>query len=196
MRKKTILIAVFCLLSVFPGYSQQSDSVPKPRNHFSLAISTGWSHYINSLKTVNSDEVNKDFVGVNMRFLWEPGYRLGLGLETGFYRIFRIKKEFTPEITGESNLYCFPLLLVVRMRVVDHFYLSVAPGLAVLVSKISGIQGTTVSTQWSYANFEVTASYLYPVSRHFSFGGEARIFLIGKVNDFMYTLQATCAVTL
>jgi len=196
MRKKTLLVTVLCVLSVFSVYSQQNDSVSKPRSHFSLAISTGWSHYINSLETVDANEVGKDFVGANLRFLWEPGYRLGLGLEAGFYRIYGINMELAPEVLGKSKLYCFPLLLVARMRIVDHFYLSVAPGLSILVSEISTDQDKIISTQFSLANFEATASYLYPVSKHFLIGGEARFLIIGKIEDYLYSIQATCAVKL
>jgi len=196
MKKKILLITFFCVLAVFPLFAQQVDSVSKPKSHFSLAISAGWSHYINSLETVDAKDVGKDFIGLNLRFLWEPGYRLGIGLETGFYRIYNVKQEFTPEVTGQSRLYCYPLLIVARMRIVDHFYLSVAPGLSLLVSEIGGVDGKTVSTQFSLANFEATASYLYPVSKHFLVGGEARFLIIGKVEDYFYSIQATCAVRL
>ncbi len=196
MKKEILLTTLFCVLLIYPLFAQQVDSVSKPKSHFSLSVSTGWSHYINSLETVDAKDVGKDFIGLNLRFLWEPGYRLGIGLETGFYRIYNVKQEFTPEVTGQSRLYCYPLLLVARMRIVDHFYLSVAPGLSILVSDISGVDGKTVSSQLSLANFEATASYLYPVSKHFLVGGEARFLIIGKVEDYLYSVQATCAVRL
>ena len=167
-----------------------------PASHYTLAIGVGWSHYFANMDLVPARNVKKDFIGASFRFMWEPEYRLSLGLETGLYRIFRVDSTLTSEYTLDAKMYVVPLLLVIRMRIVDHFYLSVAPGLAVQFSQISGIGEKISSTQYSMSNFEGCASYLYPLSKHLIVGGEARIFHFGKTNDYIMSINAVFAVKL
>jgi len=196
---RTVIICLLCLVTVLPLSAQKNDSIPQPAtriSHYTLAIGVGWSHYFANMDLVPARNVQKDFIGASFRFMWEPEYRLSLGLETGFYRIFRVDSILTSEYTLDSRMYVVPLLLVVRMRIVDNFYLSVAPGIAIQFSQISGIGDKISSTQYSYANFEGCASYLYPLNKRFVLGGEARIFYIGKTNDYIMSLNAVFAVKL
>jgi len=145
---------------------------------------------------VPARNVQKEFIGTSFRFMWEPEYRLSLGLETGFYRIFRVDSVLTTEYTMDARMYVVPLLLVIRMRIANNFYLSVAPGLAMQFSTINGIGDKIQSHQLSLANFEACASYLYPLNKHCEVGGEAKFFYIGKTNDYIMSLNAVFAVKL
>jgi len=194
--KRTVIISLLCLFATWTVTAQHNDSIPKTRSHYTLAIGTGWSHYFSNMDLVPARNVQKEFIGTSFRFMWEPGYRLSLGLETGFYRIFRVDSVLTSEYNMDARMYVVPLLLVIRMRIVDNFYLSVAPGLAVQFSRISGIGDKIKSTQYSFANFEACASYLYPLNKHFVVGGETRFLYIGKTNDYIMSLNAVFAVKL
>ncbi|MCX6286956.1 MAG: outer membrane beta-barrel protein [Bacteroidetes bacterium] len=194
--KRTIIINLICLFAICTASAQNNDSIPKTRSHYTLAIGLGWSHYFSNMDLVPARNVQKDFIGTSLRFMWEPEYRLSLGLETGLYRIFRVDSVLTSEYTMDARMYMVPLLLVIRMRIVDNFYLSIAPGLAVQFSQISGIGDKISSTQYSFANFEACASYLYPLNKHMEVGGEARFFYIGKTNDYIMSLNAVFAVKL
>jgi hypothetical protein len=190
----------FLLLLVLPAWTslqaQKNDTLRKPWNHFSLSISPGWTHYVNSLQNVGESKVRLDFAGVALKFFWEPEHRLSLGLETGYYTIFKLSQEVSPGETGTSTMTCIPFLLVARMRIFDHFYLSAAPGLALIYTRLEGVGDKITSHQTSLSNFEVAASYLYPVSRLFSVGGTAAFMSIGKTNDYLYSIQAVCTVKL
>ncbi|MEI6888955.1 MAG: hypothetical protein ACOYM0_05365 [Bacteroidales bacterium] len=191
--KKITVIILFCLLACFNVRSQEGNSRV---THFSLAIGAGWSHYFANMDLVPARNVHKEFIGTSFQFMWEPEYRLSLGLETGLYRIFKVDSVLTKEYTMDSRMYMIPLLLVIRMRIVDHFYLSVAPGLAIQLLQIRGIGETISSTQYSFANFEACASYLYPLSKRFVVGCEARFFYIGATNDNIMSLNAVFALRL
>jgi len=197
MYKITFVLIFMILFGITSAYSQEKkDTIVKKRlNYYSLTIGTGWSHYINSME-LGKENAKEDFIDLSLRFLWEPEHRLSLGLETGYYRIFSVKSDSTNEMAGEAKLYALPLLLVVRMRIVDHFYLSVAPGMALLFSKVDAAGNKSSSMILSAANFEATASYIYPLGKRFSVGGELRFFSIGKTNDFLYSVNAVCAVKL
>lgn len=196
--KKTILICLFSLAAVLSVSAQKADTIKtqKIKSHYTLAVGAGWSHYFANMDLVPARDVQKDFIGTSFRFMWEPEYRLSLGLETGFYRIFKVDSTLTSEYSMKSRMNVVPLFLVVRMRIVDNFYLSIAPGLAIQYSKITGIGPEITSKQFSMANFLICASYLYPLGKHFVVGGEARAMYFGKTDDLMMSLSAVFAVKL
>ena len=192
--RKSISICLLCLFAALAVSAQTNDSIPKSRSHYTLAAGAGWSHYFSNMDLVPARNVQKDFVGLSFRFMWEPEYRLSLGLETGFYRIFKVDSVLTSEYTMHARMNMVPLLLVVRMRIADNFYLSVAPGIVVQFSQITGIGDKIQSTQYSFANFEACASYLYPLGKYLMAGGEARFFYIGKTNDYILSVNAVFGV--
>ncbi len=192
--RKILLPLLLCLVVSPALFSQSGDSIPKAKSHYTLALGTGWSHYFANMDIVPADKVHKDFVDLSFRFLWEPEYRLSLGLETGFYRVFKVDSVLSQEYTMHSRMNMMPLLLVVRMRIIDHFYLSAAPGIVVQFSKVEGIGEATSSTQFSLANFEACASYLYPLGKSFFTGGEARFLYVGVTNDYLISLNAVFGV--
>jgi hypothetical protein len=191
---RSVIIILLCLFSAWAASSQTSDSIPKTRSHYTLAVGAGWSHYFSNMDLVPARNVQKDFAGFSFRFMWEPEYRLSLGLETGFYRIFKIDSTLSNEYSMHARMNMVPLLLVIRMRVVDNFYLSAAPGIVLQYSQVTGIGDKVTSSQISMANFEACASYLYPLSKYFEVGGEGRFFYIGKTNDYLMSLNAVFAV--
>jgi hypothetical protein len=48
----------------------------------------------------------------------------------------------------------------------------------------------------SLANFELTGSYIYPLSKHWLVGGEMKVFHSGTLDDWLYSIMATFAVRL
>ena len=41
---------------------------------------------------------------MKLQTLWEPEYRLSLGLETGYYKLFRAKGQMTGNAIGQVDL--------------------------------------------------------------------------------------------
>ncbi|MEI6434260.1 MAG: hypothetical protein WCP32_05395 [Bacteroidota bacterium] len=195
MIKKQIFFALL-ILSIAPSlFSQEKNSFTEKRNHYSLAVGVGWAHYINSLE-IGHDEATINSAGISFRFFWEPEHRLSLGLETGFYRLFKVKSKTYTDFTGQATMSAIPLLLTVRMRVIDHFYLSTGAGLAVMFNKVKGIDNKIYSTLISYSNYQFSVSYIYPLAKHIQVGGEFKFLNFGKTADWMYSLQAFCALRL
>ncbi|MCX6269361.1 MAG: outer membrane beta-barrel protein [Bacteroidetes bacterium] len=186
------LVLIFFTMGL---YSQTKDSVKVRLNHYTLTIGGGWTHYINNLENGDQD-IQKDFAGVSFKFFWEPEYRLSLGLETGYYELFKVKYRVNPDTTARIDRTVIPLLLLVRMRIVDHVYLGAGMGLAIINTKVAGAGEKITTRTTSFANFEVSAAYIYPLSKHWLVGGEFKTFRFGGLNDWMYSLQATCTVKL
>jgi len=189
-KKIYIIIFIIAMLSFNNAEAQKIDT-NKVKQRYSLALSLGWSHYINSIVTVDSKDVHKDFFGGSARFLWEPGYRISLGFEFDFFRIYYVKQALAPKIVARSAMYAVPFFLVARIRLAKNFYFSAAPGITMLYSRITGVGNKVKSIQWSFSNFQFCASYLYPLNYHFQVGGEGKFYSIGKVNDLAYSLQVT-----
>ena len=195
MVKREVLIIALSLLLACSAFAQAPDSVKVKRHHYSLAIGVGWAHYINTLE-MGKDDATINSLGVSLKFFWEPEHRLSLGLESGFYRLYKVRSKTYTDIPGQATMSAMPLLLTVRMRIVDHFYLSVGAGLAVMFNKVTGIDNQINSNILSLSNYQFSGSYLYPLAKHWRVGGEFKVLNFGKASDWMYTLQAVCAVRL
>ena len=195
MAKRNALILALSLFLAFSGISQQADSIKVKKNHYSLALGVGWAHYINTLE-IGKDNATINSAGLSLKFFWEPEHRLSLGLESGFYRLYKVKSKTYTDLQGQASMSAIPLLLVVRMRIIDYFYLSAGAGLAVMFNKVTGIDNKVYSNSLSLSNYQFSGSYLYPMTKHWQVGGEFKVLNFGMASDWMYTLQAVCAVKL
>jgi hypothetical protein len=187
---------VFTLVLIFftiGAFSQQKDSVKVRLNHYTLTVGVGWTHFINNLE-YGDQNIRKDFAGVSLKFYWEPEHRLSLGLETGYYQLFKVENQLNADTLGQIRRTVIPLLLLVRMRIVDNFYLGAGLGMSIINNKVSGMGEKIITKTTSLANFELSGAYLYPLSKHWLIGGEAKMFYFGNLSDWMYSLQATCSV--
>ena len=195
MAKRNALILTLSLFLGFSGISQQADSIKVKKNHYSLALGVGWAHYINTLE-IGKDNATINSAGLSLKFFWEPEHRLSLGLESGFYRLYKVKSKTYTDLQGQATMSAIPLLLVVRMRIIDYVYLSAGAGLAVMFNKVTGIDNKVYSNSLSLSNYQFSGSYLYPLTKHWQVGGEFKVLNFGMASDWMYTLQAVCAVKL
>ena len=185
--KKTILIGLLFLV-VLSGKVLAQDSLAQPRrNHYSLAVGLGFNHYFNTLQ-IAKDFANPNSGTVSFRFFWEPEHLLSLGLETGYFRLFKVEKKISSESTSTATMDIVPLFLLVRMRVVNYFYVTVGMGLAMMINKVS-LDRNINSTFFSLSNFKFGASYLHPVGKNFFAGVELGTDNIGKTNDWTFSAQ-------
>ena len=195
MGRKTLVITFVMVLFSLALFSQQEDSVKERLNHYTFTIGTGWTHYVNNLEYGNKNMKN-DFAGVSFKFFWEPEYRLSLGLETGYYKLFKITNQINQDTTVDIDRSLVPFLLLVRMRIVDNVYLGAGMGMSFITNKATGA-GQEIKTKMnSLANFELTGSYIYPLSKHWLIGGDLKVFYSGTLEDWIYSVQATCAFRL
>jgi len=193
MDKIKTAIALALILFASFAIAQQKDSVKVHLNHYTLTVGAGWTHYINNLEN-GGQNMKNNFAGVSFKFFWEPEHRLSLGVETGYYRLFRVSNQVTTDTSVQADRVVVPFLLLARMRIIDHFYLGVGMGMAMITSKVSGFGEKIVTKTWSLSNYEASGSYIYPLNKHLNVGGEIKVFDFGKLDDWMYSLQVLCAV--
>ncbi|MEI7896462.1 MAG: outer membrane beta-barrel protein [bacterium] len=187
----TLILACFTLAVS----AQQKDTAKVRLNHYTLTIGAGWTHYINNLENYDNN-IRQDFAGVSFKFFWEPEYRLSLGLESGYYELFKVTGTLPDNTAVEVNRVVVPLLLLVRMRIVDNVYLGAGVGMALLTNKTSGGDQKIVTKTTSLSNFELSGAYIYPLNKHMLVGGEMKMFSFGSYSDYMFSIQATFAFKL
>lgn len=190
--------AAFALLLIFTSpvlFAQQQDSARVRLNHYTFTVGVGWSHYIDNFEYGNKD-LKQDFAAVGLKFYWEPEFRLSLGLESGYYKMFRADYVLGADTSIEVSRTVVPLLLLVRMRIVDNVYLGAGMGLALITNKSKGSVQEIVTKTTSMSNFELSGAYIYPLSKRWLVGGEAKMFSIGSMEDWMYSVQATFTLRL
>jgi hypothetical protein len=193
-RIKTVLTMVLVVFTLV-GFSQKKDSVKIHLNHYTLTIGTGWTHYINNLE-YGDQKIKQDFLGVSFKFYWEPEHRLSLGLESGYYKLFKITDQVNADTSIQFDRTVVPMLFLARMRIVDNVYLGAGFGLAFITNKAAGISREIITKTTSLSNFELSAAYIYPLSKHWLVGGECKGFHFGNLDDWMYSIQVVCAVKL
>jgi hypothetical protein len=188
---RTIITLAMAFLSVVV-YSQKNDSIKVRLNHYSFTIGTGWTHYINNLES-GGQNIQKDYAGVSLKFFWEPEHLLSLGLETGYYKLFVAKGQLTDNTTGQVDRSVIPLLLLIRMRIIQNVHLGIGTGIALINNKTVGGKQKVITETISLSNFEFSGAYIYPLSKHWLVGGEVKLFHFGNTEDTMYSIQATFA---
>ena len=186
------LVLVFFTIVVF---SQKKEGEKVHLNHYSFTFGTGWTHYINNLD-YGAQKIRKDYIGFSGKFYWEPEHRLSLGLETGYFKLFRVTDQINSDITINFDRVVVPMLLLVRMRIVDNVYIGAGMGLAFITNKAMGPNSTITTKTTSLSNFELSGAYIYPLSKHWLVGGEVKGFHFGNLADWLYSVQATCAFKL
>ncbi len=192
MTRKYITFVLIFLLTALAAFPQQTDEAAVKPLRYSLSLVTGWTHYIDNLEYGNQN-LSKDFAGFSFRFFWEPEYRLSLGAETGSYTMFRVASPAVSATSGEITRKVIPAMLLVRMRIVDHFYLGTGFGLAFLTNTSKGADKNIVTNTTSLSNYQFSASYIYPITNRLQLGGEAKVYDFGAYNDWLFSLQVFCA---
>jgi hypothetical protein len=195
MARKQVIVILLIILLVPSSFAVKRDSTKVSLNHYSLTIGAGWTHYINSL-VIGKDNATINSAGLSLKFFWEPEHRLSLGLESGYYRLYKVKSPNYADDHIQATMTAVPLLLCIRMRIVDHFYLGAGAGLAVMYNNVTAKEVKVSSKIWSLSNYRFSGSYIYPLGKHWLVGGEIGVINFGKAEDWIYSVQALCAVRL
>lgn len=182
--KDALFILTILLASVRTTVGQEMDTTLR----LSVQVGGGWTHYYNSLVIGHSSAKN-NFLGGSLRIMWEPEHRLSIGVETGYYKLYSVTLQ--PGDGGTASLVVVPLMTIIRMRIVNGFYLTGGTGIAFLKSEVNGPRNSdSKSTGISYSNVQLSGLYLHRITEQFSIGGELKFIWISKTEDFIHSLQA------
>ena len=185
MKKKLALGLLICLFSF--GAIAQSMSNDKKKRHFVVYGGLGPNFYFNNL-VLGKDQVNVlnySFVG---RIMWEPEYRLSLGLESGYNRLYTMRSSDVHIINSS-----IPIQAVVSIKFLKSFYGNFSYGRSILLNKVSSsTYGNLDATAVSLADVTLTVGYKRKLNDRISLGTELKFYHASKANDENLALVFMC----
>jgi hypothetical protein len=122
------------------------------------------------------------------KLLWEPEYRLSIGVESGYYFIYstNIKSENNSDEYMTTNLNVIPLFLTLSMKVINHLEVNFATGWASLIYLIKtndSYENMTIGQLYSMSDFSAGISYYFPINKSVDIGAEIKYLYIGKTDN-------------
>jgi Outer membrane protein beta-barrel domain len=173
----TLLIFSSCLVA------HAQDDKKGAEHKWVLYGGVGPNYYFNNLVRANDkvNELNYSFVA---RLMWEPEYRLSIGFETGYYRLYSLTG--TNPSTGDVriNNASIPIQVVVSMKFFDNFYGNFNMGHAILLNNVTtSAQGDFSASTFSLGDFTLTAGYRKLWKERLYIGAEIKGYYSTKLDD-------------
>lgn len=188
MRKAWHHILFFLAALICCGVSVDAYSQEAKAHRWSLYGGVGPNYYFNNLEVAERfvNEINYSFVA---RLMWEPDYRLSLGFETGYNRLYSINT--TGPVVGNVviNNAVIPIQLVVSMRFWDNFYGNFNVGQGVLLNRVTASNlGNYDANVVSLGDFALTFGYRRDITDRWRIGVELKGYYSSKLDDKNVTL--------
>ncbi len=192
------IIVLMMLLLTVPAFAAPADSVKN--SSLDVTLGLGWGYYFNDMNNVASGDMHNNKPAFSVRAMWVPRYRLQIGVQSGYYPLFTSNAVVDPQTGIRTEIKSYravvPFFAVASMRVVDYFYLSVGAGPSFLHYTVEDSNDESTGSQWSGANFMLSAEYKYPITDKLRVGGMFEYTRFGKTEDDHITIQATLAYRL
>lgn len=156
----------------------------------SIYVSTGISHYINTLQ-IDPLRVGlkQNFSCSSFKFMWEPEHRLSMGVETGYYKVYEVQLAEGKDI-NTASLTVIPILFCVQMRIFKHFFATVGTGVSIHHSEVNYQGIHSESEVMAFSNLQFSAGYIYPITKQFGLGLKGQFLSENKTEDGIFSVQA------
>jgi hypothetical protein len=153
-----------------------------------LELGGGLGHYFNTFTNVLDEDVINNRPSFSGKLLWQPEYRLSLGIESGYYFLYsttRIQTDIgTEKLT--SRLKVVPIFLSLSMRLVNHLNINFGTGLADMIYTLNAAKTKSekvVGTTYSMSNYTTGFTYSYQLGKKISLGAEFKYLYLRKTDD-------------
>jgi hypothetical protein len=177
-----ILLFFFIDITVAQKNWNTRDSVARG---VSITVGNGISHYINTLNTnPNRTALRQNFYCYSFRLMWEPEYRLSLGIETGYYKAYEVERIDNNRVSSAS-LAVVPILFRVQMRFFKRFYASASTGVSFHQASIDLLGNQSKSETMGFSNLQFSVGYIYPITKQFGMGLETKFLSENKTEDMI-----------
>lgn len=177
---KTIFPAyIFILILAFNNLSAQvSDKLSPPgiekKHSLVLYVGGGYSSYISPFNfkgTGVESDIVRNGPGATIRVLWQPQYRLRVGIESGFYNFYSYKLV-NGNKQGKLSITAIPIMVVWSMSIVKRLEIFAGIGSYLITSKLD--YDGKVSSKANSLGTSVALSYKIPLSNRIAIGAEAK----------------------
>jgi hypothetical protein len=181
------VLVLLLFISSFHTLAQSATVEKKKLRHIVFYGGIGPNIYFNNL-VLAKNEVNTFNYSVVGRIMWEPEYRLSLGFESGYNRLYTINNSLVHIING-----AVPLQFVVSIKFLKTFYGNFSYGRTILINKVdSPTYGNFDATAISLADVTLTVGYKRKLNERFSLGPELKYYYASKANDNNIALVFMC----
>ncbi len=191
MNKIIILfVAVLFFNNAFSQAKGKREKLPRRKPSFDLHIGGGFSYYtapVNIRSIGLPGSITRTSPAGTVRLMWNPRYRLRLGIESGFTNFYSYKVK-NGDKQGSVNLQAIPLLVVWSMRIVKGLDIFAGFGSYRLNTHLN-YSGNINSGEWVLGS-NVAIGYSFPLSRRLSLAAESKLMNAFETKDATLGLQA------
>ena len=188
--KKSLIIVQMCLLAHFCKAQKTWNTRDSVARGVSISVSTGISHYINTLQPDPSRvSLRQNFSCSSFRFMWEPEHRLSMGIEVGHYKVYEVQLAEGKDV-NIASLSVTPILFCVQMRVFKNFFATVGTGISIHHSDVNYLGNQSESQTMAFSNLQFGGGYVYPVTKQFGLGLKAQFLSENRTEDGIFSVQA------
>jgi hypothetical protein len=188
--KKYLIIVQLCLMAHFCTAQKTWNTRDSVARGVSISVSTGISHYINTLQPDPSRvSLRQNFSCSSFRFMWEPEHRLSMGIEVGHYKVYEVQLAEGKDI-NTASLSVTPILFCVQMRIFKHFFATVGTGISIHRSEVNYQGNNSESQTMAFSNLQFSTEYIHPITKQFGMGIKAQFLSENKTEDGIFALQA------
>jgi hypothetical protein len=179
------LLIPFFICNIALKCTAQADlHIPSKYYRYALYAGAGPNYYFNNL-VLAKDYVNVYNFCFSARLMWEGEYKLSVGIESGYNRLYSMDIDF-----GNSNgsvhidNTAIPLQLLVSMKFFEDFYASFTFGPSILQNHVRSTEyGDFSASTLSYADFAFTIGHRQLFKKRFYLGTELKVFYSSRLND-------------
>jgi hypothetical protein len=193
MSKKNFLVAALLLVlsvnSLFAQIAVKTDSAVKRKQSFVFYAGGGLARYtgtINPVPGILVDNVLKTSAAGTFRVMWHPGYRLRLGLESGYTNFYTYKVK-NGTASGKVSLDAIPLLIVWSMPLTKRVEIFGGLGSYFLTTHLN-YNGQVKSSTFSLGS-NIALSYTQPLSKTLGLAAEAKWMNAFETKDDLISVQ-------
>ena len=184
-----VMLAVLSVNNLFAQSNVKTDTVVTRKQSFVLYVGGGLGGYtttINPTAGILQGDVSKINPVGTFRIMWHPGYRLHLGIETGYTNFYSYHVK-NGNVSGKVSLHAIPLLIVWSMPVVKRVSIFAGIGSYWLTTRLN-YDGQVKSKTFSLGS-NIALSYTQPLSKTLGLAAEAKWMNAFETKDNLLSLQ-------
>lgn len=184
-----VMLAVLSVNNLFAQSNVKTDTVVTRKQSFVLYVGGGLAGYtttINPTAGILQGDVSKISPVGTFRIMWHPGYRLHLGIETGYTNFYSYHVK-NGNVSGKVSLDAIPLLIVWSMPVVKRVSIFAGLGSYWLTTRLN-YDGQVKSKTFSLGS-NIALSYTQPLSKTLGLAAEAKWMNAFETKDNLLSLE-------
>ena len=193
MNKAVFLaIALMAIMSFNQSFAQsnvKTESGIKKKQSFAVYVGGGLAQYVSAILNtpVNlENKITKSSAAGTIRIMWQPGFRLNLGIESGYTNLYSYRVK-NGNINGDVNVNAVPLLIVWSMHIVKRVAIFAGLGSYILTTHLN-YNGAVKSTTTSLGS-NIALTYTQPISKNLGIAAEAKWMNAYVTKDDVLSLQ-------